>query len=258
MLKQNTERKAIIISVTFHVLVALILFFSRFELDLAPVQKLIEVVNYGVQEPSETGSNTQQPSGIAHPKSNPVQGAQTSSAPDNINLPKSSSQSDQEILEPVNDQIAWSDIKESDVTGNTPEDVRSGLNSPALAESEPQPETEKASVKADKDFLAGLRKRIAAEDSDSGGYTLSGEIINRTILNKIIPEYPEGLQQNSEVQIQFEVTPEGKVNDNIVIIKKGGAQLDQVSLEALKQWRFNPVSGEFVQTGVITFTYKLK
>lgn len=257
MLKQNTERKAIIISVSFHALLALILFFSKFEIDLAPIQKLIEIVNYGVQEPSDTGSNTQQPSGMQHPEPNPVQGSLTSNAPDNINLPKSISQSDQEILEPVNDQISWSDIKESDIAGNT-DDVRSGLNTPALAESEPQPETEKASVKADKDFLAELRKRIAAEDSDSGGYTLSGEIINRTILNKVIPEYPEGLQQNSEVEIRFEVTPEGKVSDNIVIIKKGGAQLDQVSLEALRQWRFNPITGEFVQTGVITFTYKLK
>lgn len=258
MLKQKTDRTAFMISLSIHVLIAAILFFSRFEIIVAPVQKLIEIVNYGVDKPSETGSNTQKPSGLENPVANPVRGALTSSAPDNINLPKSVSQSEQEILEPVHDQIAWSDLKESDIAGNTPEVVKSGIDTPALSDTKPQQEAEKASVKADKDFLAGLRKRIAAEDSDSGGYTLSGEIINRTILNKVIPEYPAGLQQNSEVELQFEVTPEGKVGDNIVIIKKGGAQLDQVSLEALRQWRFNPISGEFIQTGVITFSYILK
>jgi len=258
MLKQKTDRTAFVISLSIHVLIAAILFFSKFEIVLAPVQKLIEIVNYGVDKPSETGSNTQKPSGLQNPVSNPVQGALTSSAPDNINLPKSVSQSEQEILDPVHDQISWSAIKKSEIAGNTQEAVRSGLDNPALDASEPQPEEERASVKADKDVLAGFRERIASEDSDSGGYTLSGEIINRTILNKEIPEYPEGLQQNSEVEISFKVTPDGKVGDNIVILKKGGAQLDQVSLEALRQWRFNPISGEFIQTGVITFSYKLK
>ncbi|MDP8210499.1 MAG: TonB family protein [Candidatus Stygibacter australis] len=252
------ERLAVVVSVGMHIIVALVLLSMKFELDITPVQKLIEIVNYGVDRPSETGSNTQKPEGLKNPVANPVQGALTSSAPDNINLPKSVSQSEQEILEPVHDQIAWSDLKESDIAGNTPEMVKSGLDTPALSDAKPQQEAETASVKADKDFLAGLRERIAAEDSDSGGYTLSGEVINRTILNKVIPEYPEGLQQNSEVELRFEVTPDGKVGENIVILKKGGAQLDQVSLEALRQWRFNPISGEFIQTGVITFSYKLK
>ncbi|MCF7912596.1 MAG: TonB family protein [Candidatus Cloacimonetes bacterium] len=258
MQERNSERLAVIVSLALHLMLAVILFYSRFEIIIAPVQKLIEVVNYGVQQPSETGSNTQQPSGMKNPLSNPVRGAVSSTAPDNINLPKTTTNSEQEFLDPVNDRAAWTDLQETNIAGNTRNKVSSGLDTPALSASPAQPETEKASVTADRDFLADLRKRIAAEDSDSGGYTLSGEIINRKILSKVIPEYPAGLQQSSEVEIQFEVNPDGSVGENIVITRKGGPQLDQVSLEALRKWRFNPISGEHIQTGNITFSYKLE
>ncbi len=252
------ERTAVIVSLGLHLILAVILFYSQFELITAPVQKLIEVVNYGVRQPSERGNNTQTPSGLRNPASNPVQGTMSSIAPDKINLPKITSRTDEEIINPVNQRPAWTDLEEGVLAGNTRDKVKSGINTEALSTSETPPETDRASVNADKDFLADIRKRITAEDSDKGGYSLSGEILNRKILNKVIPEYPAGLQQNSEVEIRFEVKPNGSVSENIVITRKGGPQLDQVSLEALQQWRFNSIIGDHIQTGVITFSYKLE
>jgi TonB family protein len=251
-------KKAFVFSLGLHVVLAIIFFFSRFELVSLPVQKLIEIVNYGVSQPVETGSNTQQASGLETPVSHAVSGAVSSSAPDNIDLPKTTSQSDDEMIDPVNSRISFSELEESDIAGNVRRKVESGLDAAALSVSDIKPEIEQTSVKADRDFLADLRKKIASEDSDKGGYSLSGEVLNRKILNKVIPEYPAGLQQNSEVEIRFEVQPDGKVSENAVIIRKGGPLLDQASIDAIKQWRFNPITGNHIQTGVITFSYKLE
>lgn len=258
MKKLSTDRFALIVSLALHVLFALGLLMIKFELKITPVQHLIEVVNYGVKKPVENASNLQEKRGLEQPRSNKIQGTKSANAPEKINLPKSSSISDEEVFLPADKVTAFSDLQETDISGNSHLPVRSGLKSPALNASETENNSEKASVKADKDFLADLRKRITANDGSNGGYSLSGEIINRKILNQIIPDYPAGLQQNSEVEILFEVNPDGSVRDNVIITKKGGPQLDQVSLEAIKKWKFNPITGEHIQSGTIKFKYKLE
>ena len=256
---QNMEksmRLALIISLAVHLFAGMGLYLSKFKLDITPVQHLIEIINYGAQQPEETGSNVTKPSGIKEPKQTQTQGASSNTAPDNINLPKASSQSQEEIISPVGDQIAWSSVETAAEIGNTRTEVTSGLSEPAVSPIK-APEGEKVSVKANQNFLTDLKQRITAEDAQSGGYTLAGEIVSRKILNKVIPEYPQGVQQDSEVQLRFEVLPSGKVKESIVIIKKGGPQMDAASLAALKQWQFNPINTELTQTGIITFRYEL-
>lgn len=256
MQENKTLQTAIIISVILHVIAGMGLYLSKFELKTVSLPHLVEIVNFGVKEPKADGENIAKPSGIENPKQTVKEGASSNLAPDNIDLPKINSQSLEEIVTPAGDQIAWTDLENSKEIGNTPYEVKSGIDNPSLADI-PTPESETVSVKASSDFLADLRQRIAAEDAQESGYTLTGEIVSRKILQKTIPEYPEGLQQNSEVQLKFEVLPDGKVAQNIIIIKKGGPVMDEVSLSALKAWRFNPISTNVTQTGVITFRYKL-
>ncbi|MCF7920152.1 MAG: TonB family protein [Candidatus Cloacimonetes bacterium] len=254
---EKTMQKGLVISLMLHLIAGLGLYLSQFELTTLPSTRFIEVINYGVQQPKESGSNISKPTGLKEPMQGSSTGAATNTAPDNINLPKASSQSPEEIISPTGEKVAWSSVESSAKIGNTTSEITSGLTETAVSPL-PAPESEKVSVKANADFLADLRQRLAAEDTQSGGYTLSGEIVSRKILNKVIPEYPAGIQQDIEVQLRFEVLPDGKVKDSIVIIKKGGPLMDAASLEALKQWRFNTISTDMIQTGVITFRYELE
>jgi TonB family protein len=81
--------------------------------------------------------------------------------------------------------------------------------------------------------------------------------MNRRIENKILPSYPENVQQNAKVKIKFDVLPDGSVT-NIIIIQKAEPGLEFNSLNAISQWKFNPISQDIIQKGVITFIYELK
>ena len=59
------------------------------------------------------------------------------------------------------------------------------------------------------------------------------------------------------MKISFEVNPDGSVI-NMIIIQKADPALENNSLNALEKWKFNIISQDVVQKGVITFIYELK
>jgi len=96
------------------------------------------------------------------------------------------------------------------------------------------------------------------------GFDIVGRLANRTILKKIIPQYPSWAEEQGIIgtlRLYFTVTPEGAVRSNIKVTKTtGNPQLDQIGVDALKQWLFAPqppTSEEDVQWGIITFTFSL-
>lgn len=96
------------------------------------------------------------------------------------------------------------------------------------------------------------------------GFDIEGKLANRTILKKVIPQYPSWAEEQGIIgtlRLYFTVTPEGTVRPNIKVTKTtGNPQLDQVGIDALKQWQFAPQSGasdDDVQWGIITFTFSL-
>jgi len=100
--------------------------------------------------------------------------------------------------------------------------------------------------------------------SDSGKvdprFFIEGEAASRKVLSKVIPNYPEGLGRQEVIKIRFTVLPDGLVGEVIPLIK-GTPQLERISLEAFKQWRFNPLPENEppkIVTGEITFRYLLK
>ncbi len=96
------------------------------------------------------------------------------------------------------------------------------------------------------------------------GFEIAGPLTNRPILKKVIPQYPDWAESQGivgSVRLYFTVTPEGKVRPNITVTKTTGyPQLDQLAVDALKQWQFKPLDageegrGEW---GIITFNFSL-
>jgi TonB family protein len=89
---------------------------------------------------------------------------------------------------------------------------------------------------------------------------ITGPLSNRAIVHKVIPQYPAWAEEQGivgSVQIYFTVDASGTVRPNMQVRKTtGNVQLDQLAIEALKQWRFatSDAEGEW---GIITFNFSL-
>ena len=91
-------------------------------------------------------------------------------------------------------------------------------------------------------------------------YFISGEASERDVLKEVIPDYPEGLQKEAVIKIRFSVTPDGRVSQ-MIPVQKDYPRLEQLTLDALKQWRFNPLppgTDQRTVQGIITFRYELE
>jgi len=91
-------------------------------------------------------------------------------------------------------------------------------------------------------------------------FEIEGQVANRTVAYKVIPDYPPNLQKQAIVKISFTVLPNGRIGEMIPQIK-ADAQLERITMDALRQWRFNALPSHKEQSaerGVITFRYLLK
>ncbi|MCF7805378.1 MAG: energy transducer TonB [Candidatus Marinimicrobia bacterium] len=91
-------------------------------------------------------------------------------------------------------------------------------------------------------------------------FQITGEAAERSILSKTIPEYPQDLQREAVIRIRFTVTPDGRVGQ-MIPVQKDYPELEALTLDALKEWRFNPLPPSAEQRaveGIITFRYVLE
>lgn len=101
---------------------------------------------------------------------------------------------------------------------------------------------------------------MATESSGQTPFQIEGQAASRTVVYKVIPAYPEDRQEQATVKISFTVLPNGHIGEIIPVIKSD-ALLEKITLDALRQWRFNPLPSDApqrVERGVITFRYLLK
>jgi TonB family protein len=96
------------------------------------------------------------------------------------------------------------------------------------------------------------------------GFDIAGPLQNRPISYKVIPEYPAWAEEQGimgSVRLYFTVDSSGNVRSNIRVTKTTGyPALDQLGIDALKQWKFAPLGGgeeETGQWGIITFNFSL-
>lgn len=80
---------------------------------------------------------------------------------------------------------------------------------------------------------------------------------NRIVLHKVLPQYPRGYNVVGRVRLRFTVLPDGTVG-NIVPVQRSDPVLERAAIEALRRWRFNPLSTPTEMLGIITFTFELQ
>lgn len=80
---------------------------------------------------------------------------------------------------------------------------------------------------------------------------------NRIVQNKIVPKAPPGINFTDSVRIQFTVHPDGTVSKLIPRIR-GDIVLETAAMNALRQWRFNPIKENKDMIGIITFKLNLR
>lgn len=101
----------------------------------------------------------------------------------------------------------------------------------------------------DKGFGKGAGHGFGDIDWGGGG--------NRIVVYKKVPEYPPGVSASGTIRIQFTVLRDGTV-DKMFPLEKADPRLERAAMDALRQWKFNPIQDNIVQVGIITLTFKLR
>ena len=80
---------------------------------------------------------------------------------------------------------------------------------------------------------------------------------NRIVLSKKPPKFPQGVNTSADIKIQFNVRPDGTVT-RLILLSKADPALERAALDALRQWRFNPIKDTVDMIGVIPFKFRLR
>ncbi|NIA22692.1 MAG: TonB family protein [Proteobacteria bacterium] len=109
--------------------------------------------------------------------------------------------------------------------------------------------------------LPGIGKELTTisgnDISDNKFYKLSGIVTTRRVMVKYFPTYPKGYHVNTDVVLGISVNSRGDITD-VNIIKRGGVPFDEISVNAARKWKFEPLPSSGIQKGTLTFFYRLK
>lgn len=228
-------QKGILASVGFHILLLLLTL-------LVTVKMEPEVKEYA--ELSFARLTTPLPIQPARPKESvpPAPSGMRPEGPSTpVDLPKTRTLEEKELLPiPVPDKLG--------PEGGTEEAAKRGIG-----EKEPLHEVK----------VGDEERRTPAEtpgEKEGPAFTIEGPAAGRAILSKVIPQYPPGLQKEVVVKARLTVLPNGLVSE-VVPLQKGDPVLEELTVKALSQWKFNalpPDVPQLPQEGTITFVYRLK
>ncbi len=101
-----------------------------------------------------------------------------------------------------------------------------------------------------------MREKIAAEKC----FDIVWEGPKREMTAGRLPEFPPGVRRSATVRLEVMVAPDGSVIST-ELLTKGLPELDRVSVEAVRTWRFSKLDAALPQKnqrGVVTFNYRLK
>ena len=254
----KTLRTAIVLSFVFHIFLLLIFFFINvnYKYNIAEFTEIAFASGRSALTRSTPISTISQPI----QKNN----LNTEPSANIITLPKRKLVDDKKELIKVTDNIKKisSDVVKIIPQPSSNEKLEKPdyefLNKPNLAEKE---------IALHDNALSPGDKILPLSDTEKFGdpgqqmpYEIEGQAAPRTVTYKIIPEYPANLQKQALVKINFTVLPNGRIGEMIPRIK-ADAQLEKITMDALRQWRFNPLPSykpQEIERGVITFRYLLK
>jgi TonB family protein len=104
----------------------------------------------------------------------------------------------------------------------------------------------------------GIGNGVGNGMGDGFGINWGGR--RRKIYNFPIPDYPAGVAKEIDVKLKFSILPDGSVS-RITILQKVDSRLEQVAIDALRLWRFEPLPSNAEQTtqiAIINFPFRLK
>ncbi|MDA3814696.1 MAG: TonB family protein [Candidatus Cloacimonetes bacterium] len=246
----------ILTSILFHLILIGIAILVHFSILPDSVYKRIEFIEFGFNESANNERFISPLSQSAKTSDTQDIGRMSNLIPKKVDLPKTFSKSEEPVYIPEHEETAFNQLDMNNKIGNSQTKIKSEVDENFINTSEISNPEDTAALTND-EYLNSLTNRLFGESESDSPYILEGEITNRRILNKVIPSYPEGVQQSVKVKIKFDVLPDGSVT-NIIIIQKAEPKLEFSSLNAISKWKFNPISQDIVQKGVITFIYELK
>lgn len=246
----------ILTSLFLHIILIGIAVFIHFSILPDSVYRRIEYIEFGFNESANNERFISPLSQSAKTSDTQDIGRMSNLIPKKVDLPKTFSESEETVYIPEHEETAFNQLDMNNKIGNSQTKIKSKVDENFINTSEISNAEDTAALTND-EYLNSLTNKLFGESESDSPYILEGEITNRRILNKVIPSYPEGVQQSVKVKIKFDVLPDGSVT-NIIIIQKAEPKLEFNSLNAISQWKFNPISQDIVQKGVITFIYELK
>ena len=246
----------ILTSIFFHLILIGIAIFVHFSILPDSVYKRIEFIEFGFDESANNERFISPVSQSAKTSDTQDIGRLSNLIPKKVDLPKTFSESEETVYIPKHEETAFNQLDMNNKIGNSQTKIKSEVDENFINTSEISNAEDTAALTND-EYLNSLTDRLFGESDSNSPYILEGEITNRRILNEVNPTYPEGVQQSLKVKLKFDVLPDGSVT-NIVVIQKANPQFEFNSLNAISQWKFNPLSEDVVQKGIITFIYELK
>lgn len=80
---------------------------------------------------------------------------------------------------------------------------------------------------------------------------------NRVLLSKKLPQFPKSVKSNARIELRFKVLADGTVSQ-VIPLQKADPALEQAAINAIKQWRFNPLQDNREMWGTIPLTFILR
>ncbi len=253
-MNNSLGKSSILISILLHLLLVGLFLVLKYEL-IPPELKPIKVMQFGYREVSHSQNKN---AGIkpSTPKvSDYKYGKKSSQAPKKVNVPAANIESNDKVFVPQSTKKVLNKLDLNEDIGNSFKNADTKLSD--LLSEENVPINEKTVLPEMDDFLSSLNNRLSEDVAGDAPFLLEGDIATRKVLQREIPEYPSGMQKSVRVRIRLEVKADGSVG-KMIILQKAGSPFDENALNALKKWKFNPIAGDKVQTGTITFNYDLK
>ena len=246
----------ILTSIIFHIALIGIAILIHFSILPESVYKRIEYIEFGFDESANNEryiSPSSQPSKTSDTENI---GRLSNLIPKKVDLPKTFSKSEEHVYIPEHTETAFNQLDMNKKIGNSQTKIKTEIDENIINRSEIS-DVEDSSTLTSDDYLNSITNRLLGESESDSPYILEGEITNRKRLIEVIPTYPEDMQQSLKVKLKFDVLPDGSVT-NIIVIQKANPQFEFNSLSAISKWKFNPISQNVIQKGVITFIYELK
>ncbi len=228
----KNKRNPYILSIAFHLILLLILYFIKFNSE--PAEEEYVTIGFGsIGNLSSAGVLAKNPAEEKQIKEPEKQEVVKQEVVKKVELPKVQNPDE------TNDVVVSADKKQNDKV-TKPEEVQ------------PIPTKEEE---------AGKGKEETGEGDASFGFEIDfGGKGKRKIYSYSLPPYPEGVSKEIDVKLKFTILSDGSVG-RILPLVKADSKLELVAINSLRQWRFEPLperAKNIEQTAVIIFPFRLR